>query len=1263
MDMISSTWQFITRTLFPPVDAALRDFFVGPPPPPPPGEFVWDVTMPMPGFAVPTLGGTTTQEILPHPIGEFFMTPLQYPLDAVGLGVQHPVLFYFALIASFGLWCFALRTAWIIPARRLGLYNPNHYHLFPRLPWRLLYEPFDMLRDHLNLLYLGKRSTARLAGPFEVAAHLYKPGKTLLGRMMAFNLPGLMPVGVSVKRHLMMVADTGGGKTTTLTSLLALHRGNAFVIDPNGQVAHTLLARCGAGGDGIIGKRRKVAVLDPKKQVAGVVSAAWNPFDELHAVAKSSGEEMVQDVAWKMAAALIVTDSESQKFWSNAARQFSYALILYIYANEARENQTLLRWRELLCNGLKPPSAERFAAVADDMTPGDVPMPQPYQWLLHCMESSSKFQNAIRNATGPVRAALKIDREGQLTSSAEVQTTWMDFEHVETILGRSDFSFEELKSGDLTLFVCAPLADVRDTMTAWFRLLTVMALDTFERLPGRPNPPTLFAIDELPALGHLESLATAPVTLRKYGGQLLGVTQDIGMLKKTYPGTWESFLSSADATYWMNVDHSESVAYLSAKLGERTRKTKVRDPGGKKRIQLEDRPVMDPKDIVKYVSPKRGRMLVTVKDNSTAFRLKVPHYFKELPVYYYAPDPNEDESPLRELTRAFFRLFRSRIVTETDTATKPFDNRGLAWRWLEERFNCDNLVSIGANLFERLNPEQPLCHGTVFSITSNNGIQRQARLDVWDSHEGHALLTFLDPKNQPWRTHEYTLTTDDDDEHVSQLNVEIKTHRYLGFWDFLYSSVFDNMTGLAKIDLGLPLDAEEQSTELRKLRDTDFGYAARGPIEPVTEPICIATPLGTFINNQNGTVTYIDGGLVFMGAPWGTVYKDGRFVGDQIKLSQIEAVKLFGRGPDMNTFGAQARGDEVPPTNRERFKPGTVRVTLGGHSDWRLATAPELALLGMVDPRTSSGFPRPGVWGEDDASRKAREALFPYFSGRKDAFELWSANGTFCLDNKWPLTSDDILRRYGVLLVRNDPQAALNSATFMNSAIAIPRMPNLLFHVLSQKRKNLRGHWHISKGDTVVVGQTVLSYGHIDVFAPVAGRITATGSCDPASSWDTERGWPDEEDFLFVIQPIDGSRLIGTVPRAWAQLIAWCNDVLGWQRPWKRPIPDGEAVKEELLLLEQAEHRVFRKEGDSSAPPTATDFWDVFDECFHPERGSFSDIKGREKINGLMQRPESEDRTYDQLRSLLRTICTRKDPLLHEIWEYADRNIPERRAG
>src|SRR3546814_14492212 len=76
------------------------------------------------------------------------------------------------------------------------------------------------------------------------------------------------------------------------------------------------------------------------------------------------------------------------------------------------------------------------------------------------------------------------------------------------VLGRSDFTFADLKTTPATVFLVLP-PDRLASYARWLRLMVAQALTELARAPGRPPWPVLFLLAEFAALGRLEPVERA----------------------------------------------------------------------------------------------------------------------------------------------------------------------------------------------------------------------------------------------------------------------------------------------------------------------------------------------------------------------------------------------------------------------------------------------------------------------------------------------------------------------------------------------------------------------------------------------------------------------------------------------------------------------------------------------------------------------------------------------------------------------------------
>ena len=100
----------------------------------------------------------------------------------------------------------------------------------------------------------------------------------------------------------------------------------------------------------------------------------------------------------------------------------------------------------------------------------------------------------------------------------------------------------------------------------------------------------------------------------------------------------------------MATNHNETAAYLSEVLGKKSIVEKDRRTGRKTHREV---PVMDGDQVKRFLSPESGRLIVT-RAGHRALKLINDPFFKALPVWRYAPDPDHREKFLRRIFRFFF---------------------------------------------------------------------------------------------------------------------------------------------------------------------------------------------------------------------------------------------------------------------------------------------------------------------------------------------------------------------------------------------------------------------------------------------------------------------------------------------------------------------------------------------------------------------------------------------------------------------------------
>ena len=376
----------------------------------------------------------------------------------------------------------------------------------------------------------GVHGSARWAGPTEVKALVRQDG-LIVGRE---NRKGGQLLRYAGEQHLITIAPTRSGKGVgaIIPNLLTAKR-SILCIDPKGENARvSVQARFKMG---------PVDVLDPFG-ISGVPTAAFNPLDGLD----EDSLELAEDAA--LLADALVYDPPGQAgeaHWNEEAKALIAGLILYVVCHEGVEARNLVTVRALLTG---PP--EEFAA------------------LLSIMQKSACADGLVARAAN--RHLSKTGREAAgVLSSAQRHTHFLDSRRMAAVLERSDFKFEDLKSGLCTVFLVLP-PERLNTHSRWLRLLVAQAIGALARSSARPDKPVLLLLDEFAALGRLEPLEQAFGLMAGYGLQLWPILQDLHQLWSVYGERAGTFLSNAGLIQVFNVGDVETASWVSKSIGAAT---------------------------------------------------------------------------------------------------------------------------------------------------------------------------------------------------------------------------------------------------------------------------------------------------------------------------------------------------------------------------------------------------------------------------------------------------------------------------------------------------------------------------------------------------------------------------------------------------------------------------------------------------------------------------------------------------------------------
>lgn len=231
----------------------------------------------------------------------------------------------------------------------------------------------------------------------------------------------------------------------------------------------------------------------------------------------------------------------------------------------------------------------------------------------------------------------------------------------------------------------------------------------------------------------------------------------------------------------------------------------------------------------------------------------------------------------------------------------------------------------------------------------------------------------------------------------------------------------------------------QEPPTLKEAKSSKYTHFGRSPeYKQLSEMIekRIKTPLGDYIDNDDGTVSDEEGGLMWLRAPWGMVWAGSGYVGDPIALKWGAAADLFGRGVDVgyNVGSSMAyMGHEKRRASAisNGYKKGNCVVHAAGYKDWRLPTAEEIDRLSPYIHSNSNDAGREGHnLSRDDtydwqwhgkAARAVFQRLYPELSAMKSY--LWTANGVggglaWAFDGGLPVGDFKVSDERPVLFVR-----------------------------------------------------------------------------------------------------------------------------------------------------------------------------------------------------------------------------------------------------
>jgi type IV secretion system protein VirD4 len=255
--------------------------------------------------------------------------------------------------------------------------------------------------------------------------------------------------------------------------------------------------------------------------------------------------------------ALIITQSSRDPHWDDSARELVAGLIAYVVESPRYRAQASLGLVRALLS-ISGPELRVAIKDAQALGPGSIARTKLARFDADTTEVSS------------------------VISTARTQTGFLDSEVLARNMETSDFSFEELCGGNISVYLVLP-PDKLETYARWLRLMVSIAIRAVARgLRGSRSPniyrpqgaarglPALFVLDEFGTIGKLNAVAQAYGLMAGLGMIMWAFAQDLNQLKRDYPEHWETFIGNSQAMTCFGVMDNFTAEYISKMLGTST---------------------------------------------------------------------------------------------------------------------------------------------------------------------------------------------------------------------------------------------------------------------------------------------------------------------------------------------------------------------------------------------------------------------------------------------------------------------------------------------------------------------------------------------------------------------------------------------------------------------------------------------------------------------------------------------------------------------
>lgn len=282
--------------------------------------------------------------------------------------------------------------------------------------------------------------------------------------------------------------------------------------------------------------KQKVFVWEPANPQG--YSHCYNPLDW---IAKTPGQ-MVDDVQ-KITKIVL----PKQEFWENEARTLVVGVILYLIADQTKQQTFGEVVRTLRSDDVAYTLAAALDVLGDDIHP------------VGYMNLAAFLQKAEKERSGVISTA---------NSGLELWANPL----VDKMTSRSDFDIRTFKKDLTTVYVGLTPDNIKrlEPLMGMFYQQATQFLSA--KIPDKSEPyGVLFMMDEFPTLGKLEQFLNGIAYFRGYNVKLFLIVQDTQQLKGTYEDSgMNSFLSNATYRITFAANNIETAKLISELIGNKT---------------------------------------------------------------------------------------------------------------------------------------------------------------------------------------------------------------------------------------------------------------------------------------------------------------------------------------------------------------------------------------------------------------------------------------------------------------------------------------------------------------------------------------------------------------------------------------------------------------------------------------------------------------------------------------------------------------------